>query len=295
MLRNARFYQFKGDWPDTEESLSLKLSAGGFVPCAPLVERSSGWVAVQPDGEGLFSRRLNGADLLKLRSQSRVLPASAINEALEERVEEFRSRMEEEPRSREKRRMKAEIKDELMSKALVKSERIWGYVDIKNKFLVIDAGQEAKAERFLRHIRLIFDGLDIQPLKYKQPVGELLTKLFLGDLPPQFNIGQECRMQDAANTKATVRWNNFDLTDTSIRSHVADGMHLTHLAVEYDQALSFVMDENGVLTKLKLIGMDDDDNKDEDPLALQDAEFALLSGLLRNLSKDLNKLLGGLI
>jgi len=293
MFRNARFYRLTGDWPASEDDLSLKLSAGGFVPCAPLVERSSGWVAVQPDGEGAFARRINGADLLKLRTQSRVLPAAAINEALEERVEEFRSRMDQEPSRREKRRLKAEIKDELMSKALVKSERIWGYADYKSKLLIVDAAQEAKAERFLRHLRLAFESLDIQPLKFKQPVGRLLTKLFLGELPAHFAIGQECRMQDAANSRATVRWNHFDLTDASIRGHVADGMHLTHLAIEYDHALSFVLDENGTLTKLSLIGMADDENKDEEPLALQDTEFALLSGLLRQFVDDLKGQLDG--
>ena len=37
-------------------------------------------------------------------------------------------------------------------------------------------------------------------------------------------------MQDAADYGAKVRWTNFDLSDPTIRTHVADGMRLTHLA-----------------------------------------------------------------
>ncbi len=102
-------------------------------------------------------------------------------------------------------------------------------------------------------------------------------------------------MQDASDSGSTVRWNDFDLSDSTIRRHVADGMRLTHLALVYDNILSFVLDENGVLGKLRLLGADDDaDGQDDtDPLARLDAEFVLMAGTVRRLLEDLKKLLGG--
>ena len=64
----------------------------------------------------MLARRLNGADLIRLRSQSRVLPPSVINEELEARIEDYRKRMKEDPSPREKRRLKAERRDELLPK-----------------------------------------------------------------------------------------------------------------------------------------------------------------------------------
>jgi recombination associated protein RdgC len=294
MFRNVRYYQIKGDWPKTEEALSEELTKAGFKPCGPLTERSSGWVGINSDADKLLARRLNGADLLKLRSQSRVLPPAVINEALEERFDEYRARMQEEPGRREKRRLKAETKDSLLPKAMVKSDRIWGYVDLGEKIIGIDAAQASVAERFLRHVRIPLDALDIRPLKFKQPVDALLKQMFLGDMPAPFNLGRECRMQDAADSGSTVRWNDFDLTDPTIRNHVADGMRLTHLAIEYDSVLSCVIDENGVLGKLRFLGMDDKETMpDNDPLGQLDAEFVVLTGTLRQLMGDLKKLLGG--
>ena len=81
MFRNARIYRLASDWPDSEEAVSAELAKAGFTPCGPLTERSSGWVEIDAAMGDSLARRLNGADLLKLRSQSRVLPAAVINEA----------------------------------------------------------------------------------------------------------------------------------------------------------------------------------------------------------------------
>jgi recombination associated protein RdgC len=293
MFRNVRLYKLESDWPDSEKALSKILEKAGFEPCGPLTERSSGWVPVDPATGNSLARRVNGADLLKLRSQSRVLPPAAINEELENRIEEFRSRMQEAPSPREKRRLKAETRDELMPKALLKSDKIWGYVDLKEKVIGIDAAQDSAAERFLRRLQTPFDGLKIRPLQYKQPVDELLTGIFLGGAPSRFSLGRECRMRDASDAGSTVRWTDFDLSDQTIRDHVANGMQLIQLGIVYDEILACVINEAGVITKLRLLGMDDDADDHNDPLARQDAEFALITGILRRLVGDLKKLLGG--
>jgi len=293
MFRNIRFYRLDGTWPESEESLSTSLEQAGFEPCGPLTERSSGWVAIDPDTSDSLARRVNGADLIRMRSQSRVLPAAVINEELEARIEEYRSRMQEAPSPREKRRLKAEARDELMPKAMLKSDRVWGYVDLKEKVLGIDTALESVAERFLRRMQASLDGINIRPLQFMKPVDELLSGIFFEDAPRQFSLGRECRMQDLGDAASKVRWTDFDLSDKSIRDHVANGMRLSHLSIVYDNIMNFVMDENGVITKLKFIGMDDDNEGHTDPLARQDAEFVLITATLRNLLGDLKKQLGG--
>ena len=293
MFRNVRFYKLDDNWPDSEEALSQSLESAAFTPCGPLTERSSGWMPVDADTSDLLARRLNGADLIRLRSQSRVLPHAAINEELEARVEEYRNRMQEAPSPREKRRLKAETRDELLPKAMLKSDKIWGYVDLKEKVICIDAALESVADRFLRRLRAPFGELNTRPLQFNKPVNDLLTKIFLGGAPKQFALGRECRMQDAADSGSIVRWTDFDLSDTTIRNHVANGMRLTHLAIEYDNVLGCVLDENGVITKMRFLGMDDDNHEENDPLARMDAEFVLITGMLRTLLGDLKKILGG--
>lgn len=294
MFRNVRLYRLASDWPASEEALSEELEKAGFAPCGPLTERSTGWIAIDEATSPSLARRVNGADLMRLRTQSRVLPTAAINEALEEKIETYRSRMQEDPPPREKRRMKAETREKLMTQALLKSDRTWGYVDIKEKILVIDANSPTAAERFLQNLMLAFGNIDLRPVKFQKSLGDLLRKLFLGEAPARFNVGRECRMQDATDAGAYVRWADFDLGDPTIRKHVADGMRLTHLAIEYDHVLSCVIDEHGVLSKLRFLGMDDKDEAEtNDSLGRFDASFVLLTGTLRQMLGDLKNALGG--
>ncbi len=292
MFRNLRFYRLDGKWPADEQALSEALDSAAFKPCGPLTERSSGFEAVFPDESESLARRVNGADLFRLRTQSRILPHAAVNEELEARVEEYRERMGEAPSAREKRRMKAEVRDNLLPKSMVKSDRTWAYFDLKEQVLGIDAAQETAAERCLRRLQAAVPDATFKPLGFEQPVNDLLQKVFLGGGPIEFEVGRECKMCDAADAGSAVRWTNFDLADRSIRDHVANGMRLTHLGIVYDNIASFVLDENGVITKIKFLGVGEDEQDAEEPLARLDTEFVLVSGTLRKMLGELRKVLG---
>lgn len=295
MFRNVRFYRLHSAWPDSEQQLSEQLATTAFRPCGAYTERSTGWEPPAGDADALLARRVDGADLLRLRSQTRLLPAAAIEDALETRLEEYRERMQHEPSRREKRKLKQQTRDELLPKALLKSERTRGFAIGGESLIAVETLSDARAERFLDHLRAPLGSLDVAPLTFRRPVAELLTQIFLGDAPRGFVLGHECRMQDPSDPKATIRCADVDLADAAVRKHVSDGMRLTHLGVEFGNVLSCVIDHNGGISKLKLTGMDakEDTVDDDDPLARLDAEFVLLTGTLRQLIGSLKQALGG--
>lgn len=294
MFRNLRFYRITSTWPGTEEKLSEVLSENPFSPCGAYSERTAGWEAPADYDGAPLCRRLSGADLLQLRTQSRVLPVAAIKEALEDKVIEFRSRMAQEPPRSELRRLREQTKEELLPKAFLKSERSRACFIHSESLLVIDAGTDAKAEWFIDQLRTCFGQFNCTPLAFNQSPGELLKRIFLGENPLGFSIGRECRMQDLSDAKSIVTWREFELTEQSIRRHVVDGMKLTHLGVTFDELLSCVMSEDGVISKLRFIEGDVVDTPDyEDPLARLDAEFVLLAGTINRMVESLKKLLGG--
>ncbi len=294
MFRNLRFYRVTSPWPDSEEELSELLSENTFSPCGSFAERSAGWEALGSNEEDLLCRRLNGADLLQLRTQSRVLPVAAIKEAMEERVIEFRARMAMEPTRAELRRLREETRDKLLPKSLVKSERNRACFIHSESLLVIDVGTETKAEWFLDQLRPCFTEFGFVPLTYNTPPSELLNRIFMGESQLGFSLGRECRMQDEGDSKSKVTWSDFELTDTSIRQHVVEGMKLTHLGIGFDEVMNCVINDEAVFSKVKFISGEAVDNFDaEDPMARLDADFVLLTGAIRRLVEDLKKLLGG--
>lgn len=297
MFRNLRLYRLQSDWPESAEELAGKLLNTAFKPCGSFTERSSGWEAPGGETETILARRIGGADLLRLRSQTRLLPPAAINEALEERVREFRNRTQRDPGRKEKRELKEAVHAELVPKALLKSERTWGFYLASEKLLGIDTASDTQADRFLEMLRDALATLQVTPLGFKQSLAGLLTRIFLGQGPTNFVLGRECRMLDPSVGGASVSWLDIELTDASVRRHVRDGLRLDRLAVVFDDLLSCVIDQEGVLRKLKLLGLDASTEYDaadtEEPLARLDAEFALLTGTLRRLLTSLQKHLGG--
>jgi recombination associated protein RdgC len=281
-------------WPESEAALGDALSSAGFTPCGPLTEKSSGFEAPVATETGTLCRSVAGADLLQLRTQSRLLPSAAVDEALEARLDEYRERMGEAPGRREKRRLKLETRDKLLPKALLRSERTRGFFLRTESLLAVDAATPNKLEHFLEMLKLGIGRFDAGTLEYQRPFGELLTRIFLGDAPPGIQLGRECRMQDPADSKATVRFADMDLTDANVRKHVRDGMRLTHLGIDFAGVMSCVLDEHGTLSKLRLAVADGPDSgDDEDPLSRFDAEFVLLTGTLRQLLDVLARAQGG--
>ena len=293
MFRNLRFYRVTSPWPDSEEKLSEILSTNAFTPCGSFAERSAGWEAFGNNEDDPMCRRLNGADLFQLRTQSRVLPVAAINEALEDRLVEFRSRMELEPTRSEVRRLKEETRDKLLPTSLVKSERNRACFIQSESLLVIDVGTVTKAEWVIDQLRACFDEFYCTPLTFNNSPADLLTGIFMGDSPLGFSLGHECRMQDVKDTKSVVTWRDFELSDNSIRQHVVEGMRLTHLGVGFDEVMTCVIDQEAVISKVKFIEGEVVDQWGEDPMAKMDADFVLLTGAVRRLVEDFKKLLGG--
>jgi len=294
MFRNLRFYRVTSPWPESEEQLSDMLSTNAFSPCGSFAERSAGWEAPTNIEDAPLCRRLNGADLLQLRTQSRVLPVAAVNEALEDRLAEFRTRMKLEPTRSEVRRLKEETRDKLLPAALVKSERSRACFIHSESLLVIDAGTVTRAEWLIDQLRSCFDQFYCTPLTFNNSPADLLTGIFMGDSPLGFSLGRECRMQDVSDRKSVVTWRDFELSDHSIRQHVVEGMGITHLGVGFDEVMTCVIDQEGVISKVKFIeGEAIDTWGAEDPTAKLDADLVLLTGAVRRLLEDLKKLLGG--
>ena len=119
--------------------------------------------------------------------------------------------------------------------------------------------------------------------------------MFLGSVPENFRLGRECRMQEPTMGGAVVNWKDIDLSDASVRKHVIDGMRVERLALEFDDIMSFILDQNGAVSKLKFVGDEasaEIESSDESQIAKQDAQFVLLTGTLMRFVDGLKKSLG---
>jgi recombination associated protein RdgC len=293
MLRSVRFYSIASPWPDTEAELAEKVAGAAFAPCTAFAERSSGFEPPTPEISS-FARRIGGVDLVRLRTQTRLLPAAALNEALETRLAEYRDRMQQEPPRRVKRQLKEQTRDELLPKALLKSQRTTAVVFPSERVLAVGTASQARADEFIQRLRDALGKLEVHPLEFKLPFAELMAQLLKGRGPREFVIGKDCRMRDPSDAATTVRWQNVDLGEASVQQCLRDGMQVTHLGFEFGNAVKAVLDTNGVLSKLELPGLKEAaEDEGDDALSRLDAEITLFGGALRSLVGALRRTLGG--
>ena len=300
VFRNLRAYRLQSEWPTSEMALAEQLETKAFKPCAATTSRASGWespVPVEPDAaSGPLVLRGMGAELMQLRIQSRLLPPAAIKEALEERLLDFARRTQRAPSRTERRELKESVTDQLLPRALLKSERVRVLCLPKDQLLLVDTATEAVAELVTERLRDALGSLLIVPLEYRQPVGAWLEQLFLGQGPTTFTVSRECRMQEPGNAAANVAFSDIDLGDTAVQRHVKQGLVLDRLGLVFDGVLGFTMDRDGVLRKLRLLDQaaaDGDEQADPSAVARLDADLVLWSGLLMRLFRGLKKQLGG--
>lgn len=295
MFRNLRLYRIQSDWPESEQALHTLLEERLFKPCGAYTEQSAGFEPPGGEADDKLARRVAGADLMRLRIQTRLLPASAVNESLEERIDQFRRRTQRDPSRKEKRDLKDEVHAELMPKAFLKSQRLWGVYFVRESILGIDTTSEAQAELFLDTVRSAFGSLEAIPLTFNESLGRMLSQIFLGSGPTKFQAGRECRMLDTAAGKASVSWLDMELTSAAVQRHVKDGLTLDRLGIVFDETVRCVLDQQGVVRKLRIEGLAEaeDEVQDEHPLALLDAKFVVMAGLVQRLLEALKQELKG--
>ena len=294
MINSLRLYRLHSEWPQSESSLSAQLAQNAFTPCGSFTEQSSGFEPLSNTTDEMLARRLMGVDWIQMRWQTRVLPNAAVNEALQERLAEFSQRLRRDATRKEKRELKDTVYGELLPQALLKSDRILAFYLPRAEVLAVCTSSAKAAELLLDNLRDALGSLQVTPFACARPAKGLLKSVFLGKRGGAFQLGNECRMRDPSDVRASVAWTDMDLRDASVRKHVNDGLYVDRLGILYDNALGCVLDEELVLKKLRFEGLKEvEDDGDEDPLTRQDSEYILQAGVIERLVEDIKKSLGG--
>ena len=116
------------------------------------------------------------------------------------------------------------------------------------------------------------------------------------DLPASIELGNECELKDTSEDGGVVRCKGLDLQGDEIRSHLDAGMQVTKLSVTWDDSLSFVLDEELGIRRLKFgdtLQEKLDDVDADDAAARFDAAFSLMTLELARLIPGLLEALGG--
>ncbi|MCE3272489.1 MAG: rdgC [Ramlibacter sp.] len=304
MFKSACFFRIADDFvlPDLP-ALERVLQKGRFVPCGPTQPESAGWVPPRGNKGKLLAEMVGGHLVLKLCTEKRAVPSSAITAAVDERIERYKA---ETGNERVPAKMKKEFKEEvlldLLPRAFSKRSTMLLWLDAKNRMLVVDAGSLSAADRIVSTLLAALlevpgsgPALDLELVHTQSsPSASMSHWLSTREAPWRFTVDRDCELKAADEQKATVRYARHTLDIDEVAQHIAAGKVPTQLAMTWNDRVSFVLTEAGQVRKIKMLDVvlkeSGDTGKEEDGF---DTNVAILTGELSQLIPDLLEALGG--
>ncbi|MDB5912261.1 MAG: recombination-associated protein RdgC [Ramlibacter sp.] len=304
MFKSACFFRIADDFdlpplPAFEKVLQKSV----FVPCGPTQPESSGWVPPRGNKGTLLAEVVAGQLLLKLCTERRAVPASAIKAGVDERIEKYKQQTGlERVGAKAKKEFKEEVLRDLLPRAFTKRSNTLLWLDPQRRMLVVDSGSLAGADRIVSALLgalLEVPGggpaLDLQLVQTQMsPSASMAHWLSTREAPYRFTVDRDCELKAPDEQKSTVRYARHTLEIDEVAQHIAAGKVPTQLALTWNDRVSFVLSEAGQIRKLKLLDVVmegvDKPGKDGDGF---DADAAILTGELSEMIPDLLEALGG--
>ena len=303
MFKQFKIFHLTDDnWIKDLEIFENQLSQSAFKTCSSLQTLSMGWVtpmAETDDENAPLIYQLGAFYFIRLRVQQRILPNAAINEVLQESIQDFKAKQRREPSRREKATLKDEVRARLLPNAFLKSEYLWGVIQPREKLLLISTVSDSKIEKFFDILRQTIGHLPISAIAFKESTSKWLTNLLLNKSSGPFHIADNALLQEIQGD-GEVSMRKLALTEQNIHMHLDEGMHVRALAMTWQDTLNFRLDQHNTITQMNYTEINEEgDSQIDDPAegsanAKQEAELFLFASTFQQLFSDLSLALGGI-
>ena len=304
MFKASSFFRISPDFVlPPLDALEAALATQPFAECGATQPRAIGWVPPRGNKSTVLAESVAGHLILKLCTERRALPASAVKAAVDERIEKYKQETgHERVGGKIKKAFKEEVVQDLLPRAFTKKSSTLLWLDPVNRFLVVDAGSLSGADKVvtalveaLSEVPGSHPSIGLKPVQTQMTASACMSHwLSTREAPYNFTVDQDCELKTPDEQKSTVRYSRHTLEIDEVAQHIAQGKLPTQLALTWNERVSFVLTESAQVRKIKLLDvvMDgaQDKGKDDDGF---DADAAILTGELSGLIPDLLEALGG--
>ncbi len=286
-FRNLTLFRYPRSFESALDDLEARLAEARLKPVGPLEPVSHGFVSPFGRDGTTLTHAAGDCRWLTLGGQERLLPSVVVAEAVAAKLEEIEQREGRKPGGRTRQRVKDEVVHELLPRAFVKPVRTDAYLDRRHAVLLVDSASRKQAENVVSRMRDALGSFPALPLNPGVSPRAVLTGWLAGEpMPEGLSLGEECELKDTADGGATVKCQHQELTAEEIGAHLEAGKQVSRLGLVLAEHVGFVLGEDLVVRKLKLLdgAVERLENTERDSLEAElDARFALMSGELHRL------------
>ena len=290
-FRNLTLFRF----PTTLDLADLEqhLAECALKPVGPLELSSRGFVPPMGQHGDALSHAIAPSTWITVGGEDKLLPGAVVNDLLQKKLAAIEDKEGRKPGGRTRKRLKDELVMELLPRAFVRPVRTDALLDAGLGVIAVDTSSRKSAEAVVSEIRRALGSFPALPVNAEVAPRAILTGWVAGDpLPDGLSLGDECELRDPADTGAIVKVQRMELSGEEIAKHLEAGKQVTRLALVLDDHVSFVLGEDLVVRKFKLLdgAVDQLESSDRDDVAAElDARFALMAGEFKRLFAVLEK------
>ena len=284
-FRNLTMFRF----PPTMrfDDLDAGLQECHLKPVGPLELSSRGFISPFGRDAEAMSHRIGDAIWLAAGGEDKILPGAVVNDLLAKKLAEIEAKEGRKPGGRTRKHIKDELITDLLPKALVKPSRTDALIDLGLGVVAMDTSSRKAGEAVVSEIRRALGSFPALPLNAEVSPRSVLTGWVAGEpLLEGLSLGDECELRDPIDHGAVVKIQHMELQSDEVTKHLESGKQVTRLALSLDDHVSFVLGDDLVVRKFKLLdgAVESLESTERDDLRAElDARFALMSGEFRRL------------
>ena len=293
-FKNVMIYRLTKSLDWTSQKLQTALEQEIFHPCGQSDMSKFGWTNPLRGSE-LLHFSVGKQILLLARKEEKILPSHVVKRELDERVNLLEEKENRKLKKTEKQALKDDVTAMLLPRAFSKTQQTAIWIDSETNLIYVDAASSKRAEDTLALLRKSLGSLPVVPLAFANEPTTVMTDWIAQDNFPEYLTALE-EAELKAPDDAVIRCKNHPLDSEEILSHLQKGKLVTKLALNWDEHLSFVLNDDGSLKRLKFadqIREKNDDILKEDYAQRFDADFVLMTGELAKLTENLIDDFGG--
>lgn len=281
-FKNIQLFQIENDLQFTAAQLNELLLQSKLNACSQLERFSYGWCnPFGRDEEEYFVHVFKNCFLIAFGRNERLLPQSVVSEILDEKIKKIKQTEDRDVFARERANLRDEITFELLPKAFTKKSKLYAYIDIQNKWLIIDTTSAKKTEELINCLRDTLGSLKLTPINLAQKPHTLMSNWLLEHrCPNPFMIEDSCELFDVKNGVGAIKCIQQDLSSAEISNHIRAGKQVVSLALTWADKITFTISDNFNIKRIKTLDMIEERLKDElveNDYEKQAADFAMMS------------------
>lgn len=275
-------------------NIEMALQEFRYTPCNATDMSEFGWIAPLSTSEQLYFEA-SGQILLVSCKEEKNLPAEVIKKETEEKIAELEEKEQRELKKIEKQAVKDQVVSTLLPRAFSKYQFTALWIDTKKGFIYVDSNSAKRSEDTLALLRKSLGSLPVVPLSYQIDPAQIMTSWLVKDAPSWLTILEDGKLK-YFDTNSIAIFKRQDLSGEEVMTFLHNGAFAVNLALEWENNLSFALNEDGTLSKLKFadeVREKNDDILQEDVAQRFDADFLLMATTISHLMENLADEFGG--